>query len=175
MLALLVGFSVNCEWCAEESAKAATRAHRERLATAYVFDMSEARLVGLLREEIEADGLVIEKPFGVGLEGATSAVDILGGTERHLFSLSRVRSGLKLHVTREEKQEGKDGSSRLIRTPDGTFQWRLIQRVDPQKAAQIEAAAAKKGEEAYQSCLRCGRAIERALEPPREGPERPAS
>lgn len=140
-----------CGWLASELTQ---QLHRQRALDDHVYKQDLAQLWKEVRDLWKSHGC--EAPEQPKL-GETIACE---GNEKRWLRVDARSGGHQVEIEIERKQTDAEGKEKLVRERDWDLEWKLLERIEPDTAAKIEAEAEAKGKKAKKAARELEDAIE---------------
>lgn len=141
-----------CGWIAGEITQ---QLHRQRALDDHVYKQDITQLWKQVRDLWTAQGC--EAPEQPKL-GETIACE---ATEKRWLRVDARSGGHQVEIEIERKQKDAEGNEKLVRERDWNLEWKLLERIEPETAKQIQAEAEAKGDKAKKATRELEEAIEK--------------
>ncbi len=149
--------------CASACAAAAEDGHRAQAVAAHVYAGPADDVARAVVGEVARDGVVVTPRADAPGTWASAWRDTNGARSRVVVELVAAGPRTRLVVTNEDEARVDGGLARTSARA-GDVELRVLRRLDPARAAAIDAEASQRGDEARASCAACGRSCARAIE-----------
>lgn len=141
-----------CGWIAGELTQ---QLHRQRALDDHVYKQDLAQLWKEVRDLWTSHGCEAPEQPKVGETIACEA------NEKRWLRVDARSGGHQVEIEIERKQTNAEGKETLVRERDWNLEWKLLERIEPDTAAKIEAEAEAKGEKAKKAARELEDAIEK--------------
>lgn len=141
-----------CGWIVGEITE---QLHRQRALKAQVYEQDIALVWKEVRDLWTSHGCEAPEQPVIGETLACEA------SEKRWLRVDARGSGHKVEIEVERTQTDAEGKEKIVRERDWELEWKLLERIDPDKAAEVEGEAAAKGDKAKKAARELEDAVEK--------------
>lgn len=141
-----------CGWIVGEITE---QLHRQRALEDHVYEQDLALVWKEVRDLWTSHGCEAPEQPVVGETLACEA------DEKRWLRLTKRSNGHQIEIEVERTQKDAEGKDKTVRERDWQLEWKLLERIDPDKAAEVEGEAQAKGEKAKKAAKDLEEAVEK--------------